>query len=149
MKKISIIFVLGFWFFSAEAFAFKAFSKVNNVCATCVQEKAHEIDLKDGVTIRTIVDGENPNAYVVSRYSELRWLRRDEIKSIKWAKGSKPAKLVGPDTLLLKNGIAFAGKIIANKAKPALIQIKSATNGFTYSLFESQIEEIYQNGERI
>ena len=149
MKKTSIILAAFLLFFGSEAFAFKAFSNAKNVCGTCTQEKADEIEFKAGGTLRAIVVGENPSAYIVYRYSEVRSIPRTEIKNIKWASGSKPSELASTDTVLLKNGVAFAGRIIANKTKPAVIQIKSAFNGFTYSIFKSQVEEAYQGGTKI
>lgn len=149
MKTISLLFAALFVFVGSDAFAFRAFSEAKNVCASCAQEQADEIEFKDGGKLRGIIVGENPNTYIVYRYSEVRAIPRSDIKNVKWASGSKPSELASTDTVVLKSGVAFAGRIVSNKTKPAIIQIKSAFNGFTYSIFKSQIKEAYQAGTKL
>lgn len=136
-------------FIAGDAFAFKAFSNAKNVCAQCPQEKSDEIELVSGGTIRAVIVGENPSTYIIYRYSEVRAIARNEIKNVKWAAGTKPSELGQTDTVVLKNGVAFAGTIITNTSDPAVIQIKSPFNGFTYTIFKSEVEEAYQAGKKI
>lgn len=147
--KQRVIFILVALVVAAGTMGFTPFTSVNNVCTSCKQEPSDVITLSSGETVRASVVGENPSFYVAVRFGEARAIPRNEVRSIEWADGTKPASVTSSDQVLLKNGYVFAGNITEEKDQPALIQLKSNWNEQTYVLFKSEIQEAYRSGARL
>ncbi len=136
---------------SASVFlvGFTPFTPVNNVCTTCTQAPSDVLTMNSGEELRVRIVGENPSFYVAVRNGESRAIPRNEVRGVKWANGSIPPDIAGADQILLNNGFVFSGKIVEDKANPALFQLKSNWTNQTYILFKDQVKEAFRTGARL
>ena len=135
--------------FSLPAFAWAPFTAFTSVCDSCKQEPADVVTLANGTKIRGQVVGEGPTFWVVVRYTEARAIPKGEVQGIEWMNKNKPASVTNSDVILLKNGVVFSGSIVADKQKPALLQIKSSFLDQTHIVFKNEVAEAYRSGTKI
>jgi hypothetical protein len=139
--------------FSLSASAADPFTPTKSVCPGCVcefcsnQEKMDSLKLADGSVVKGTVLAVNTAFYTVLRHGEVRAIDRSDVNSIEWSRGSQPSGLSDSDQLLLNSGHVVVGSILEDKDKPALFQVSSAYNEFTYIVFKSEVQKVYRNGQ--
>lgn len=129
---------------SSSAFQFREFTSVENVCPDeCDQRPSDVLHLKDGRKVRGRVIANNHEFFVVNRLHEIRAVPLEKVKNIDWHDG-QPEDLTDYDQILLKSGHVLSGKITGGDKNPTYLEIEGQLTDNTYTVFESQIEEVYR-----
>lgn len=131
----------------AQDFSFQPWSDVTKVCPTCEPPPADTITLSNGDTVDGNVLAINPVFYTLERYGEIRTVPAHEVDEVDWKRGDQPSGLEDQDQIVLVNGHVLTGEITVDNDRPPFFEIESPFFEQTYTVFKSQIEMVFQDGE--
>ena len=132
---------------TAQDFSFQPWSDVTEVCPTCEPPPADTITLRDGSTVEGTIRAINPVFYTVERFGEIRTVPSGDVQDVDWKRGDQPTGLENLDQIVLTNGHVLTGEITTDNDRPPYFEIASSFLDQSYTVFKSQIEMVFQNGQ--
>lgn len=131
----------------AQDFSFEPWSDVSQVCPTCEPPPADTIELRNGDTVEGRIKAINPVFYTVERFGEIRTVPTGDVAGVEWKRGDQPSGLEDQDQIVLQNGHVLTGNITIENERPPYYEIESDFFEQSYTVFVSQIEMVFRDGE--
>ncbi len=131
----------------AQDFSFESWSDVTKVCPTCEPPPADTIELSNGDTVEGTVRAINDQFYTLERFGEIRTVPAHEVESVDWKRGDQPSGIDSLDQIVLVNGHVLTGEITVDNERPPYFEIESSFLDQSYTVFKSQIEVVFRDGE--
>lgn len=131
----------------AQDFSFEPWSDVTQVCPTCEPPAADTIELRGGDTVEGIIRAINPQFYTVTRFGEVRTVPAGDVVDVDWKRGDQPDGIDSLDQIVLENGHVLTGEITIDNERPPFYEIESSYLDQSYTVFKSQIEMVFRDGE--
>lgn len=131
----------------AQDFSFEPWSDVTQVCPTCEPPPADTIELSNGDTVEGTILAINPVFYTLERFGEIRTVPAHDVADVEWKRGDQPGGIDSKDQIVLVNGHVLTGEITVDNDRPPFFEIESPFFEQTYTVFKSQIEMVFRNGE--
>lgn len=131
----------------AQDFSFEPWSDITQVCPTCEPPAADEIELTDGDVVEGTIRAVNPQFYTVERFGEVRTVPADDVENVEWKRGEQPDGLDERDQIVLENGHVLTGEILRENIRPPFYELESSYLDHSYTVFKSQIEMVFMDGE--
>ncbi len=131
----------------AQDFSFQPWSDVTVVCPTCEPPPADVVTLRDGSTAEGTIRAINPVFYTLERFGEIRTVPAGDVNDVEWKRGNQPRGIDSLDQIVLKNGHVLTGEITIDNERPPYFEIESSFLDHSYTVFKSQIEMVFQNGQ--
>ena len=131
----------------AQDFSFEPWSDVTQVCPTCEPPPGDKIETTDGETIEGTIRAINPEFYTVERFGEVRTVPAGEVEDVEWKRGDEPDGIDELDQIVLENGHVLTGEITVENERPPFYEIESSYLEHSYTVFVSQIQMMFRDGE--
>lgn len=132
---------------SAQDYSFRDWSDVSSVCPSCDAVTTDVLELTSGQEIQGNVVAINADFYTVERFGEIRTVPASQVSAVNWKDGSQPAGIDALDQIVLNNGHVLTGELVVENEAPAYMQLRSATNDATFTVFATQAAAVYRAGQ--
>ncbi|TXD31615.1 hypothetical protein FRC96_20860 [Lujinxingia vulgaris] len=132
---------------SAQDYSFRDWSDVSSVCPSCDAVTTDVLQLTSGQEIQGNVVAINADFYTVERFGEIRTVPASQVSAVNWKDGSQPAGIDALDQIVLNNGHVLTGELVVENEAPAYMQLRSATNDATFTVFATQAAAVYRAGQ--